>query len=195
MRAYLDRRGMYACRARKARDIFVIHTRPELVSAVQFFGTVKLVGTPSIPARFISHPHCKFPFPFPCLQRFPYPVELAASPSPRKRARAIVTEPESFARIDPTCTGWITFRQSSPPLLFSFACNPSHSSSWPRFVKVCVSTFIVRHDTEIYSYSLLPNRRTSSVPLALRNFRLLVSAFSLSLFLTALLFRVLQLFP
>lgn len=85
MRAHLDQRGIYACRARRARDIFVIHTRPELVSAVQFFGTVKLAGTPSIPARFISHPHCKFPFP--CLQRFPYPVELAAPPSHRGNAR------------------------------------------------------------------------------------------------------------
>lgn len=69
--------------------------------------------------------------------------------NPRERS---LPEPESFA--DRSHVHRLNY---SPPTLspfFSFACNPSHSSSWLRFVKVCVSTFIVRHDTEIYPYSL-----------------------------------------
>lgn len=167
---YFDRRRIYAC-TREKRDIFVIHTRPELVSAVQFFAKVKLAKTPSILARFISHPHCRFPFPFPCL-RFPYPEELVAPPSSRKRARTIVTKLESF-----TDRSHVQAELLSPLLLsFSF-CNSSHSSSWPRFVKVYVSTFIVQHDTEIYSNSLAILSYFFSI--ALCNFRF---SFSLSFF-------------
>lgn len=105
----------------------------------------------------------------------PVPEELAAPPSSRKRARTIVTKLESFT--DRSYVQAELLFAKPLPLLFSFACNSSHSSSWPRFVKVCVSTFIVRHDTEIYSYSLaIPSYFFS---IALCNFRL---SFSLSFF-------------
>lgn len=97
------------------------------------------------------------------------PVPVTFSRIPRKTSSTTIAEEnareqslpsQKVSRIDPTCRLNCPPPTLSPLLLFSFARNLSRSSSRPRFVKVCVPTFVVRHDTQyIYSYPFLPNRR------------------------------------